>query len=55
MRRCKSSLDRQVREALRIEMRGKVLNKKGVYNRCKLKRMVIDTEWEDKVWRAGRE
>ena len=47
---CKSSLERQVREAVRIQMRGDVLNKKGMYNRCKLTRMVVDLEWESKVW-----
>ena len=40
-----SSLDRQVREAIRIEMRGNVLNKRGMYNRCKLTRLVVDCEW----------
>ena len=30
---CKSSLERQVREAVRIHMRGDVLNQKGMYNR----------------------
>ena len=36
----------ELREAGRIEMRGNILNKKGMYNRCKLTRMVIDSEWE---------
>ena len=36
---CKTSLERQVREAIRIQMRGTVLNKKGVYNRCKQTRL----------------
>jgi hypothetical protein len=44
VKRCKTALERQVREAVRIEMRGNVLNKKGMFNRCKLTRMVIDTE-----------
>ena len=47
------SLERQVCEAVRMQMRGVVLNKKGTYNRCKLTRMVVDTEWEDKVWKDG--
>ena len=47
---CRTALERQVREAVRINLRGAVLNKKGMYNRCKLTRMVLDTEWEDKVW-----
>ena len=41
---CKKTLERQVREAARVEMRGNVLNEKGMFNRCKLTRMVIDTE-----------
>ena len=32
-----------------------MLNKKGVYNRYKLTRMVIDTEWEDKVRKESLE
>ena len=31
IKKCKSSLERQVREAVRIQMRGNVLNKKGLY------------------------
>ena len=34
-------------------MRGLVLNKKGTYNRCKLIRLVVDTEWEEQVWRES--
>ena len=34
VKKCQSSLERQVREAIRIQMRGNVLNKKGMYNRC---------------------
>ena len=55
VKRCKTALERQVREAVRIEMRGNVLNKKGMFNRCKLTRMVVDTEWEKKVWEAAWE
>ena len=44
VKRCKTALERQVREAVRIEMRGNVLNKKGMFKRCKLTRMVVDTE-----------
>ena len=50
VKKCKTALERQVREAVRIEMRGNILNKKGMYNRCKLTRMVIDSEWESEVW-----
>ena len=53
VKHCSSSLERQVREAVRIQMRGLVLNKKGTYNRCKLTRLVVDTEWEDRVWRES--
>ena len=53
VKKCKSSLERQVREAVRIQMRGNVLNKKGVYNRCKLTRLVVDEEWDLKVWKES--
>ena len=49
VKKCNSSLERQVREAVRIQMRGNVLNKKGICNRCKLTRLVVDDEWEQKV------
>ena len=52
-KKCGSSLERQVREAVRIQMRGLVLNKKGTYNRCKLTRLVVDSEWEEKVWKES--
>ena len=53
VRQCKSSLERQVWEAVRIQMRGNMLNIKGTYNRCKLTRLVVDEEWEQKVWRRS--
>ena len=53
VKKCKSSLERQVREAVRIQMRGNVLNKKGLYNRCKLTRLVVDEEWDLKVWQES--
>ena len=53
VKKCGSSLERQVREAVRIQMRGLVLNKKGTYNRCKLTRLVVDSEWDDKVWKES--
>ena len=34
-------------------MRGNVLNKKVLYNRCKLTRLVVDEEWELKVWQES--
>ena len=46
----KSALARQVAEAVRIQQRGAVLNIKGVYNRSKLTRLVVDSDWEEKVW-----
>ena len=46
----KSCLARQVGEAVRIQLRGNLLNKKGIYNRSKLTRMVVDEEWEKEVW-----
>ena len=53
VKKCGSSLERQVREAVRIQMRGVVLNKKGTYNRCKLTRLVVDEEWDIKVWQES--
>ena len=47
---CKSAMERQVREAVRIQLRGTVLNKKGGFNRSKLTRMAIDEEWDKKTW-----
>ena len=46
----KSALSRQVAEAVRIQMRCNVLNSVGMFNRCKLTRLVIDHEWDKKVW-----
>ena len=36
-------------------MRGNVLNKQGTYNRCKLTRLVVDEEWEQRVWKESWE
>ena len=55
VKKCKTALERQVREAVRIEMRGNILNKKGMFNRCKLTRMVVDSEWDQKVWEEAWE
>jgi hypothetical protein len=55
VKKCKTALERQVREAVRIEMRGNILNKKGMFNRCKLTRMVVDSEWEKEVWEEAWE
>ena len=56
----KTSLDRQVAEAIRIEMRGgAALNRRGEFNRCKITRLGIDKEWEkekwDKAWEGNLE
>ena len=53
VQKCHSALERLVRKAVRIQMRGNVLNKKGTYNRCKLTRMVVDSEWEEQVWKEA--
>ena len=53
VKKCQSSLERQVREAIRIQMRGTVLNKRGMYNRCKLTRLVVDSEWEERMWKEA--
>ena len=45
VKKCKSSLERQVREAVRIDMSGHVLNKKGICNRSRLTKLVVDQEW----------
>ena len=55
VKKCKSSLERQVREAVRIQMRRNVLNKQGIYNRCKLTKLVVDEEWEQRVWKESWE
>ena len=51
----KSSLERQVAEAVRIQHRGLVLNSVGVYNRSKLTRLVVDQEWDKVVWEESWE
>ena len=55
IKKCRTALERQVREAVRIEMRGNILNKKGMFNRCKLTRMVVDSEWDKEVWEEAWE
>ena len=35
-------------------MRQNTLNSVGVYNRCKLTRLVVDTEWDKKVFNDNR-
>ena len=52
----KSSLDRQIAEAIRIQKRGGgVLNRKGEFNRCGLTRLVIDNKWEREKWEKAWE
>ena len=51
----KSALDRQVTEAVRIEMRGSILNRKGEFNRCSLTRLGVDLKWEDERYRKSLE
>ena len=47
----RTSLDRQVAEAIRIEMRGgAVLNRRGEFNRCSLTRLGLDDKWEKEKW-----
>ena len=50
MRTFKTSLERQIAEAVRIQRRGNVLNRRGEYNRCNITRLVLDTNWEQKKW-----
>jgi hypothetical protein len=56
VKKCKISLERQVRESVSIDMRGNVLNNKGVYNynMCRLTKLVVDQEGEQKVWEESR-
>ena len=35
---------------MRIQLCGNVLNSSGVYNRCRLTRLVVDKEWDARVW-----
>ena len=42
VRSFKTSLDRQIAEVIRIEMRANILNRKGEFNRCSLTRLGID-------------
>ena len=50
MGKFKPALGRQVGEAIRIQMRGNTLNFPGVYNRCRPTRLVLDSQWDKKVW-----
>ena len=51
VRQFKSALDRQIGEAIRIQLRGNTLNSAGVYNRCRLTRLVVDKQWDEQVWK----
>ena len=51
----KTCLDRQIAEAIRIEMRGTILNRKGEYNRCSLTRLGVDQKWEQERWEKSWE
>ena len=49
----KSCLERQVVEAIRIQLRGNTLNSAGVSNRCRLTRLIVGTDWDKKVWKES--
>ena len=49
----KSALERQVGEAVWIQLRHNVLNSFGTFNRCKLSRLVVDSERKAKVWKEN--
>ena len=51
----RTALECQVREAVRIQARGSVLNKRGEYNRSHLTRMVVDVAWEREKWEEALE
>jgi hypothetical protein len=53
-KRYKTALTRQVGEAVRIEMRGNVLNSKSEFTRCRIPRLVIDESWK-KEWDKNKE
>ena len=46
----KTCLERQIAEAVRIQKRGMVLNRRGEYNRCNITRLVLDNKWEQQKW-----
>jgi hypothetical protein len=46
---CRTTLESQVREAVRIQQRGSVLNKRGEFNRFKLTKMDLDM-WDKQCW-----
>ena len=50
VRTFKTCLERQIAEAVRIQKRGGVLNRRGEYNRCSITRLVLDNNWEKKKW-----
>ena len=43
-------MERKVREAVRIQLRSSVLNRRGEFNRSKLTRVMVDTKWDKEVW-----
>ena len=47
VKRYQTALARQVGEAVRIEMRGSVLNSKSEFNRCRLTRLIVDESWKE--------
>ena len=51
--RYKTALERQVGEAVRIQPRGNTLNSLCGFNRSKVTRLVIDKEWDTKVWKEN--
>ena len=53
IKKYKSCLERQIGEAVRIQLRGSVLNSVGVYNRSKLTRLVVDSDWDKKVFASN--
>ena len=47
-----SALERQVGEAVRMQLRHNVPNSVGTI-RCKLNRLIIDSDWDAKVWKEN--
>ena len=48
-------MDRQIGEAVRIQMRQNTLNSVGVYNRWNLTLLVVDTNWDNWSVKAAKE
>ena len=55
VRSFKTSLERQIGEAIRIQSRGNVLNRRGEFSRCTLTSLVLDNKLEEETWKRSWE